>query len=610
MDRPARYMNRDARYNRLMLRFLLAGLVALAACALLACSRSSAPPPPAPPSTLPPVAQLTRLVEDYWDESQRLNPHTRSAVVRFEPASGYDISPQSLADSLDLERRYRERLETVPRAALDAESQLTYDIFKRERDVAIEGFTYPSELMPVNPFRCVPLEFARAGAGVGSYAILGSKDYETWRARAADYDRWTAQATANMREGLRRGYVLPRVIVARLLPVLAALGADTPANVFYRPLGAIPSTLRAEERQRISDGITGTVKEQILPAYRRLHDFMRDEYLPRARQSIALSALPLGPAWYAQLVRRETASRLAPADIHAIGAAEAERLRGRLQNLLAEAGFAGNAQAYYEASQREPRVSYKTPEELLDFYAQLKVSTAAAIAAEFAESPQGDFLIRPVEPFHLGGMPALFYERGANRSAASVLYVDATREPLMPRTAEFLREALPGLHLQLTIQQERSGLPKFRRFGGDPGFVEGWGLYAESLGEELGLYGDTEVKFSSLRDELACAAGLAVDTGVHGLGWSREQALEYWRAQVPTSEDAANETVDRIIALPAEALDCGMGIRVFRGLRAHAQQVLGARFDLRDFHAELIDDGAMPLDILESAANLWLSARH
>jgi uncharacterized protein (DUF885 family) len=589
-----------------MLRFLLAGLVA---CALLACSPSSAPPPVARPSAVPPVAQLTRLVDEYWDESQRLNPHSRSAVVRFEPAAGYDISAQFLADSLDLERRYREALLAVPRDALDAESQLTYDIFKRERDVAIEGYTYPSELMPVNPFRSVPLEFARAGAGVGSYAILSSKDYESWRARAADYDRWTAQAIANMREGLRRGYVLPRVLVVRLLPMLAALGADTPANVFYRPLGAIPSTLRTEERQRISEGITATVKEGILPAYRRLHDFMRDEYLPRARQSIALSALPLGTAWYAHLVRRETASRLTPADIHAIGAAETERLRGRLQSLLAEAGFAGNAQAYFAAAQSEPRVAYKTPEELLDFYAQLKVSTAAALLPEFAESPQGDFLIRPVEPFHLGGTPALFYERGANRGAAAVLYVD-TRQPLIPRTADFLREALPGLHLQLTIQQERSGLPKFRRFGGDPGFVEGWGLYAELLGEELGLYGDTEAKFASLTDELACAAALVVDTGVHGLGWSREQALDYLRAQVPTSEEAANETIDRIIALPAEALDCGMGLRVFRGLRAHAQQVLGARFDLRDFHAELIDDGAMPLDIAESAANLWLNARH
>jgi uncharacterized protein (DUF885 family) len=602
-------MNRAARYNRSMLRFLLAGPVAFAASLLLACSRSPPPPPAAAPVAAPPVAALARLVDEYWDESQRLNPRSRSAVVRYEAASGYDISPQFLADSLDRERRYRAALEAVPRAALDAESQLTYDIFKRERDIAIEGYTYPAELMPVNPFRSVPLEFARAGAGVGSFAILSSKDYESWRARAADFERWTVQAIANMREGLRRGYALPRVVVARLLPTLAVLGSDTPANLFYRPLSGIPPSLKAEERQRISSGIDAAVKATILPSYRRLHDFLQDEYLPRARETIALSALPLGPAWYAHLVRRETASQMTPAEIHALGAAETEKLRARLQSLLAEAGFAGNAQAYFEALEREPRVSYQTPEELLDFYAQLKVSAAAALAAEFAQAPQDDFLISAAEPFHAGAAPALFYERSTNHGAAAVLYVDM-RPPLVPRAAGFLRAALPGQHLQLAIQQERSGLPKFRRFGGDPGFVEGWGLYAESLGEELGLYKDTESRFASLRDELACAAGLVVDTGVHGLGWSRAQAVEYFHAEVPTSEDAASEAVDRVIALPAEALDCGMGMRVFKGLRAHAQQVLGARFDLRDFHAELIDDGAMPLDLLETAANLWLSARH
>ncbi len=194
--------------------------------------------------------------------------------------------------------------------------------------------------------------------------------------------------------------------------------------------------------------------------------------------------------------------------------------------------------------------------------------------------------------------------------ASPVLYVDVTSQPLVPHPAAFLREALPGHHLQLAVQEERSGLPKFRRFGGEPAFVEGWGLYAESLGEELGVYHDTEAKFESLRDQLLCAAALVVDTGLHGLGWSREQALDYLRAQVPMSAEAADEAVDRMIALPGEALACGMGERVFRSLRAHAQEVLGPRFDLRDFHAELIDDGAMPPDILESAANLWLSSRH
>lgn len=595
-----------------MLRFLLPCLASIAASSLLACSQASAPQS-APHANAPsPREALERVVEGYWDESAKLQTQgiSSSPVARFEPAAGYDISAQFLADSLELERRYREALLAVPRASLSAESQLTYDIFRRERDLAVESFTYPFELMPVNPFRSLPLEFAAAGAGAGAYAILGAKDYDSWRARTQAYVRWTEQAVDNMREGLRRGYVLPRVLVERMLPMLAALGADVPSNVFYRPLAAFPASIRAEDRRRFSEGIKSGVKDQIMPAYRKLHDFLLDEYLPRARQSVGLSALPLGNSWYAYVVRRETASRLAPADIHAIGLAETERLRGRLQSLLAESGYAGTAQAFFEAVQREPRAPFDTPEAALDFYAALKVSAAAAISTSFAEAPQTDFLIRPVEPFRAGRGPALYYERAPNRGAAPLLYVDTAARPPIAHPAAFLREALPGHHLQLAVQQERSGLPRFRRFGGDPGFVEGWGLYAESLGEELGLYRDTEAKFESLRDELACAVALVVDTGLHGLGWSRERALDYVRAQVPIAAEEANERVDRMIALPGEALACGIGERAFRELRAHAQQVLGPRFDLRDFHAELIDDGAMPLDLLESAASLWLTSRH
>ncbi|HTV98577.1 MAG TPA: DUF885 domain-containing protein [Steroidobacteraceae bacterium] len=595
-----------------MLRFLQAALLALAVSTLPGCGGSPAPPS-APPAAraASPDERLARLVEQYWDESSRLKPRplTEGAAIRYEPAAGFDISAQSLADSLALERRYLDALLAVPRAGLDAESQLTYDIFKRERELAIESFTYPFELMPVNPFRSLPLEFARMGAGSGPYAVLSAQDYDAWRARAHAYARWTAQAIDNMREGLRRGYSVPRALVAEMLPILTALGADRPQSVFYQPLRSLPATLPPGERERLAAGITAQVKEEILPAYRTLATFLRDEYLPRARQSLGLSALPLGPRWYAFLIRRETASRLAPADIHALGIAEVERLHARLQALLSEAGFSGNAQAFFEAAQRAPQVAFNTPQELLDFYAQLKLSAAAALAALFAPGPQADFGIRPLDPSAAAGTPALSYQRATGRYPA-VLHVDTALQPLLPDTALFLREALPGHHLQIATQQERSGLPRFRRFGGDPGFVEGWGLYAESLGEELGLYRDTESKFESLSDQLACAAALVVDTGLHALGWTREQAVDYWRAQVPVDEAAANRAVDRELALPAEGLACGLGMHVLSGLRAHAEQVLGARFDIRDFHSELIDDGAMPLDILESAANLWLSRAH
>jgi uncharacterized protein (DUF885 family) len=529
------------------------------------------------------------------------------AAVRFDPGAGLDISAQFLADSLALERRYLDAVEALPRERLSQEAQLTYDLFRRDRELAVQSFTYPSELVPVNPFRSVPLEFARTGAGTGAFAILSAKDFDNWQLRAEDFVLWTGEAIANLREGLRRGYAEPQVLVTETLPILGALAEDSPSSVFYGPLRSIPGTLAEPERRRISEGIISGTKRKILPAYATLIKFLREEYLPRARQSVGLSALPLGESWYAFLIRRETSSVAKPAELHAAALAETERLRGRLQALITEAGFTGTAQAFYEAMHREPRTALKSAGELQSFYDQLKVQAGSSIPTLFQELPQGDFALGLLEPFREATSGALTYQRAANRSSPAILYINTAgirEEPVLPSTAGFLREAIPGYHLQVSIQEERTDLPRFRRHRGDPGFVEGWGLYAESLGDQLGLYHDTESKFEALADQVQCAAASVIDTGIHALGWSRDQALAYLHAQLPIDEPGANRTVDRVIALPGEALACDLGARTLRGLRERAEA--GAGFDIRAFHSVLLSDGAMPLDILEARVNRWL----
>ncbi len=583
---------------------------------LAACGGTPAPPPSQPVTSVAPGEQLTRLVERYWDEYLLLNPQKlpQGAATRYEDGYGYNISSQFLADSLALERRYLSAVLAVPRPRLDAESQLTYDIFKRERELAIEGFTYPFELLPINPVRSMPLLFAQTGAGVGQYAILSAKDYENWQIRTDDYVRWTKDALANLREGMRRGYSLPRVLVEEMLPSLAALGADTSDNIFYQPLRAIPATLADSERTRLTDGISAGVRNKILPSYRALHDFLRNEYLPRARTSVGLSALPLGPSWYVFLVKREAGSALTPAEIHALGVAELERLHARLQTLLAETAFPANLQGFVEKMRADPRFSYKTLDELLNFYNDLKVQVAAAVPVSFSETPEADFAIRPVAAFRESTAPALSYQRAApNGKTAAILFVNASgisAQPVIAAPASFLREAVPGHHFQLAIQQERTDLPRFRRLGGSPAYVEGWGLYAASLGEEVGLFRDTESKIAALIVDLECASGLVIDTGLHSQGWTRQQAIDYLHAQLPIDEAIARDTVDRDLALPGEALACTMGERKILSLRARAQQTLGARFDIRAFHSQLLDGGAMPLDILESKVDRWLGELH
>jgi uncharacterized protein (DUF885 family) len=565
--------------------------------ALLGLAACGAAPAPTPAQTANPAAprdRLSRIVDRYWDE---------------RAAADGPPSPQFMADSLALERRFLDELLAVPRSRLDADSKLTYDIFKRQRELDIEGFTYPAELLPVNPIDAMPQQFARMAAQLGQHPLASAKDYENWLLRIDDYGRWTRQAIANMREGLRRGYTSPRVLMERTLPLLQAFGEDGAANVFYEPLRSMPESIKDPERTRLSASLSRAIKDELLPANRELHDFIQHEYLPRARSSVALSALPLGPSWYASLVRRATGSQLTPTEIHNIGAAEVERIRARMppQPTAIPADKAAGLSAYQD----------------------LKTQVLAAMPALFSAAPPADFEIRALPPIFQSA-PLLAYRPAApDGRAPAILYVNTERlgapaaagaaaaagvpaaagaPAAGAEIANFLQEAIPGRHYQAAIQQAGIDLPKFRRFGGERAFVDGWALYAASLGEELGLYRSDEAKRGALLGQLKCAAALVVDTGLHAKGWARAQAADYLRAQLAVDDAEAQRMTDRFVALPGEAMACKMGELRIRALRTHAQQLLGARFDIREFHSEILKDGAMPLDILEAKMKLWMEA--
>jgi len=559
-----------------MTRFSHAFAIGLAFWGLAGCGAPPAPAASQAANLGAPHEHLGRIVDRFWDERvSRVNA----------------LEPQLLADSLALERRFLAEILAVPRDPLDAESKLTYDIFRRQREQDIEAFTYPAELLPINPFDGPPLELAWAAADMGQYPLKTAQDYVNWLPRIDESVRWMRQAIANMREGMRRGYTCPRLLVERALPLLQVLGEDTSGNVFYVPLRTLPETIKDPERTRLSSTLSSAVKDKLLPGIRELHDFLQRDYLPRARQSVALSALPLGSSWYASLVRRATDTSLTPNEIHAMGTAEVERLRARLQSFPPPPPIAGSA-------------------DLLTAYRDLKVQTLAAVPALFSALPQADFEIRAANPVG-GAGTALKYLPAAHGATPAILYVNAATgaRPAGAEIAEFLRETLPGRHLQNALQQERADLPKFRRFGVAPAFVDGWALYAASLGEELGLYRDDEAKRGAATAQLKCAAALVVDTGLHAKGWTHAQAVEYLRAQLALDEAGAALLTDRFVAQPGDGLACKMGELKFQALRIRAQQVLGPKFDYREFHSEVLKDGAMPLDILEAKLRVWMEAR-
>lgn len=553
---------------------VLPGLVFLG---LAACGRAPTSTPSQAGSMVAARENLSRIVDRYWDEHMTL---------------GNPLSAQSLADSLAVERRALAEVLAVPRAGLGADAGLTYDIFRRQRELAIEGFTYPAELMPVDPY-ALPGQFALAAAALGQYPFRDAKDVENWLLRIDGYVLWTRQAIANMREGMRRGYTSPKALMERTLPLLQALGEDSSANVFYLALRALPQTIQEPQRGRLISSLNGAIKDELLPAYRELHDFIQREYLPRARAGVALSALPLGPSWYAYRIKRATGAALSANEIHGIGKAEVERLRARLAALPA-------GQALTTAGAGE----------LLNAYQSLKAQTLAAMPMLFSLMPRSDFEIRALAS-QSQWAPLTYQGTAMDGRAPAILYVNtgpAVAQPASFRVASFLQEALPGRHYQWALQQERADLPRFRRFGAEPALVEGWALYAASLGEELGVYRDDDAKRGALLGQLTCAAALVVDTGLHAKDWTPAQAADYLRTQLAVDAAEADLMTDRFVALPGDALACKMGELKIQALRSRAQQLLGARFDIREFHTQILKDGAMPLDILDAKMQLWMDA--
>ncbi len=558
-------------YNRFMTRISSNIALLLAFMALAACSAPPAPAPAPAADSAPPRDSLNRIVDRYWDE---------------RVPAGNPLSPQFLADSLATERRFLDEILALAPNRLDAGARLNYDIFRKQREMAIEGLTYPAELLPVSPFDGVPQQMAR----MAEQPLKSAKEYASWQLRIEDYAGWSKQAIVNMREGMRRGYTSPRVLMERMLPLLEGLGNDSSTNVFYIPVRGMPGTITEPERTRLAAALTKEVQDTLLPAYRELHDFIQSEYLPRARVSVGWSALPLGPAWYAALIKRAGGSSLTPHEIHAIGLAEVERIRARLQQLPAGAPPAGGGGPT-----------------LLNAYQELKSRTLAAMPALFSAFPRADFDIRAFGTASQPTMSPAYQAAAPGSGMLPILYVDTASgagRPVSVETAAFLQEAVPGRHYQSALQRERTDLPRFRRFGTDPAFADGWALYAASLGEELGVYDDA-AKRGALLGELKCAAALVVDTGLHAKNWTREQAVAYVRGQTGSDGDDAILITDRSVASPASALACKMGELKIRALRSRAQQVLGSRFDIREFHSELLKDGAMPLDVLEAKMRLW-----
>ncbi|MBP6626011.1 MAG: DUF885 domain-containing protein, partial [Arenimonas sp.] len=415
-------------------------------------------------------------------------------------------------------------------------------------------------------------------------------------------------------EGMAAGVVQPKPLMLKVVPQMDALIHDKPEDtLFWQPIAKLPAEFSAEDRARLETAYRGLIADKLMPAYRELRRFVADEYLPAARDTVSLAALPNGEAWYAYRVRQSTTTDLSPAQIHDIGLAEVARIQAEMDAVMAQVGFTGTRAEFFAFMTTDKQFEFASEDALLVAYRALEAKINARIDEQFSLKPKAGFEIRPVEAFRAqsaaGGSYQSPSEDGTRPGVFYVNTYDLPTRKTWDAESLYLHEAIPGHHFQIALQQELTELPKFRRFGGETAFAEGWGLYAESLGRDVGVYTDPYQYFGRLQAELWRAIRLVVDTGLHSKGWTREQVIDYMLANSATSNTEAVSETERYIAIPGQALAYKIGELKIQELRARAEAALGDQFDVRGFHAEVLQDGSVPLAVLEAKVDRWIQSR-
>ncbi|HKU15409.1 MAG TPA: DUF885 domain-containing protein [Steroidobacteraceae bacterium] len=560
---------------------------------------------------------LHRLFEDYFERQLQLNPLLATFIGdhRYDDKLTNTLSPEHIALALSVDRKALADAQKLAARPLPEADRLSVEIFMYDLRASIEGAKFPGELAPINQFQSLPTLMPVLGSGTSAQPFGTTADYERFLKRMHDYTVWSDQAITNMRKGLKEHVTYPRVLMAKVLPQLQALiVADPQASLFYAPLKKFPDAVPAADRPRLQAAYRDAIAQEINPAYQRLHDFIRDEYLAGARTQVGWSSVPNGREWYSYLARLSTTTDLSPDAIHELGLKEVARIRGEMEQVKAQVGFKGDLAAFFKFLQDDPRFYYDNADALIQGYRDLKKNIDARLPKLFADFPKADYEVRAVEPFRAASSAGGFYQQpSADGSRPGIFYVNTFNLKAQPKFGMetlSLHEAAPGHHFQTAIQQELHELPRFRRFGnGYVAYQEGWALYAESLGKELGMFTDPYQYYGRLSDEMLRAMRLVVDTGLHTRNWTREQSIKYMLDNSSMAPSDAEAEVERYIAIPGQALGYKIGQLRIRELRNKAEAALGSRFDVREFHSVVLRDGSLPLGVLETKIDRWIASK-
>lgn len=561
-----------------------------------------------------PNKDFAKVLDNYYADRMKLFPleATFAGDTIYNDLLPNDGSEAFLKQAHDFYVKYLAEVKKFDRASLDEQDQLSYDIFTYETQLALDGFQYHLEYMPFNQMFALPLTIGQFGSGSSAQPFKTVKDYDRWLKRLDAFSIWADTAIANFNKGIKAGVVMPKSLVVKMIPQMESMVVSKPEkSLFYGPVNHFPKTFSTADKQRLTAAYQKSIMTVVVPTYKKLGDYLKKDYLPHARTTSGYSSLPNGSAMYAYLVRQQTTTDKTPEEIYQLGLSEVARIKLKMDSIKTLVGFKGDMKAFFTSMRNNPEfMPYTKPQQILAAFENIHKRMEPHLKTMFNHVPKTPFEIRQTEAFRAASASAEYNPGSADGTRPGIFYVpilDARKFNITSGMESlFLHEAIPGHHYQISLTQENTSLPKFRRFDtGETAYVEGWALYCESLGKELGLFADPYQHMGALGDEMHRAIRLVVDVAIHTKGMTREQAIKYMMDNEAIDEQGATAEIERYMAIPGQALSYKIGALKIRELRTRCEQKMGSKFNLAEFHNQVLKDGAMPLSVFENKIDAW-----
>ena len=554
------------------------------------------------------------FLENYYQENIKLY----RINATFQGDSRYnDTLPNFLSSSFEAKEKaffqsYLNEVANYPDTLLSEEQQLSKKVLKWECEMYLQGIKFPKDLMPIDQMWGFQLTMGQLASGMGAQPFKTPQDYDNWLIRIEGYLSWLESAKENMKEGMAVGWVLPTSLVQKVIPQLEVMSTTQwDKHLFYSPIRNLPEGFSEEDRSRLSAAYAAMVQNKIIPAYADLVEFMSGEYFAASRESSGFNALPEGDAYYQYAIRLYTTTDMTAAEIHTLGLNEVARIQSEMEKIKDQVGFKGDLKAFFDhVRTRKELMPYTDAQQVIDHFYSIQERMLPQVNRLFELQPKTAFEVRRTEAFREASASAEYNQGSLDGTRPGIFYVpipNVTEYNIFSDEDLFLHEAIPGHHFQISLQQENENLPSFRKDLWYSAYGEGWALYTESLGKELGLYEDPYQYFGMLGAEIHRAIRLVVDTGLHAKGWTREQAIQYSLDNEAESEASIISEVERYMANPGQALSYKVGQLKIRELRTLAETALGSDFDIKHFHRIVLESGCIPLSYLEDKIINWIS---